>query len=161
MEIIRPLTNIVSNRVKNWAEIKKEAWELKAFLDAKKFDGYWKDAYAISHAQVSAEPKSFFVVNKKVYKQFGSWCVVNCRIIKKSEPCTFQEGCMSFMFRDEKRVNRFAKITVVYWTPFLNLFLIPRRKTFQNKVGEDARSICAFIVQHEIMHSEGRNIYGL
>ena len=153
MQILKPLGNKISEKVKNWSQIKKEAWELKDFMDAKKFEGNWRNAWAISHCQVSTEPKSFFVVNKRAVKKFGHWCIINAMIVKRSEPCTFPEGCMSFMFRNEKRVDRFAKITVWYWTPFLNWFLIPRRRRFKD--------LEAFIVQHETDHAAGKNIYGL
>lgn len=152
MKIIRPAHNLFSSKVKNWKEIKKEAWGLKAFLDAKKFEGHWEDAFAISHAQVSAEPKCFFVLNKKMYKTFGSWCIINLEILKKSDPCTYPEGCMSFMFRHEKRVDRFADIKVKYWIPLFNLFLIPKWKRFKD--------LPAFICGHEFDHSMGINIYG-
>jgi len=153
MKILKPLSNKISEKVQRWSEIKEEALELKAFLDAKEFEGNWKDAFAISHTQVSESPKVFFVVNKKKIRTFGHWCVINARIVKKEQPCTFSEGCMSFMYRSEKEVDRFAKITVTYQTPLFNLFLIPRRRTF--------KEIDAFIVQHEVDHAAGINIYGL
>lgn len=161
MKIRKPLGNEISKKVKSWEQIKEEALALRDFLYAKKFDGYWEDAYAISHTQVSNQSFNFFVVNKSIEKEFGSWCVVNLKILKKSKPCTFPEGCMSFMFRTTKHVNRFATVTVTYWTPFLNLFLIPHRKTFKapTKKGEQG-TIATFVCQHEFDHSIGVNIYG-
>lgn len=152
MNFVKPLKSKKSERVKSWSKIKEEALELKNFIDAKKFEGAWGDAWAISHCQVSENPKSFFVVNKKKIKEFGHWCIINARIVKSSESVTFKEGCMSFLWRKEKAVNRFANITVRYSTPFLG-FLMPRRRTFKN--------LNAFIFQHEIDHAEGINIYGL
>lgn len=153
MQILKPLGNQVAEKVKNWKEIRKDAQELKALINAGDYDGHWRDAYAISHVQVSRQPKDFFVLNELKTKVFGSWCVVNLKIIKQSGPCTYPEGCMSFMFREMKRVDRFDKITVTYWTPFLDLFLIPHRKTFKD--------LDAFICQHEFDHAQGKNIYGL
>lgn len=153
MKIIRPLTNIVSSKVKNWKQIRSEALELREFLKAKDFDGYWQDAFAISHTQVCKEPKNFFVVHDQLIKKFGHWCIINLKIIKKSKPCTFPEGCMSFPFRKEKRVDRFAEVLVLYYVPVFNLFLIPKWKKFKN--------LEAFICQHEFDHSKGENIYGL
>jgi peptide deformylase len=153
MEIIKPLDNRISAKVKSWREIKKEALELKEFLEAKKFEGHWEDAYAISHTQVSKDPKSFFVVNQKVREEFGSWCIVNLKITNKRNFCTYPEGCMSFMFRTAKRVDRYINIKAFYWVPFLNLFLIPKWKSF--------KSLPAFICQHESDHAKGINIYGL
>ena len=153
IHILHPLGNEVATKVKSWREIKKEALALLDFIDKKKFEGHWEDAYAISHAQVSREPKSYFVLNKMKEKKFGGRVIINCRMIKSSVPSIFPEGCMSFMFREMKKVDRFAHITVVYWTPFLNLFLIPHRKKFKN--------IESFIVQHELQHARGENIYGI
>ena len=150
--IRKPLGNEISQKVKSWKQIKKQAWALKEFIDAKKFEGNWEDAYAISHTQVCAEPFNFFVLNKSKEKKFGHWCIINLKIVKKSEESIFPEGCMSFMFREMKKVDRWAHITVTYWTPFLNLFLIPHRRKFKN--------IDAFICQHEHDHSQGINIYG-
>ena len=162
MKILRPLGNKIAQKVKSWREIKKEAWELKAFMEAKDFEGHWDDAYAISHVQVSENPKNFFVVHDKIVKDFGSWCVVNLKITKKSDPCTFPEGCMSFMYRDVKRVDRYADIKVFYWTPFMNLFLIPRWKRFKAPMKEgDDGTIATFICAHEADHAKGINIYGL
>lgn len=156
MEIRKPLTNIVSVPVKNWKEIKEEAIELKEFLDNKNFTGNWNDAFAISHTQVSTTPKNFFVVHKKFSKSFGSRYVINAKIIAQSDPCTYPEGCMSFMFREVKRVKRFIKVTVRYQIPFLNLFLISKIKQFNG-----SKQVEAFIVAHETDHACGRNIYGL
>jgi len=157
MEILKPLGNEKSKKVKNWRQIKKEALELRDVIDHKRFTGNWEDAYAVSHVQVSRQPKSFFVVNKRVRKSFGSWCIVNAKILKKEKQCIFPEGCMSFMYRTEKRVERHAKIRVFYWIPVFNLFLFPMLKTFDGNKGR----IEAFIVQHEIDHANGINIYGL
>lgn len=152
MKIRKPLGNEISKKVKSWKQIKEEAHELKKFIDAKDFDGNWEDAFAISHTQVSSEPFNFFVLNKIKVKKFGSWCIVNLKIIKRAEESIFPEGCMSFMHRDMKKVDRWAHITVTYWTPLWNLFLIPHRRKFKN--------LDAFICQHEDDHAHGINIYG-
>lgn len=161
MQIIKPLGNKISEKVKNWSQIKKEAWKLKDFLDEKKFEGNWRDAYAFSHCQVSREPKNFFVVNQKMVKTFGSWCIINLKILEKADPCTFPEGCMSFMFRQVKRVDRFADIKVKYWIPVFNLFLMPKWKRFKAPLGADDKkgTVAVFICQHEFQHSLGKSIY--
>jgi peptide deformylase len=153
MQIIKPLDNRISTKVKNWGEIKEEASELMEVMKNKQFDGYWDDAFAISHTQVSKEPKRFFVINEKLIDEFGSWCIVNLEILKKYEKCLYPEACMSFPYRKEKSVERYAKIKVRYFVPFLNMFLIPKWKTFKN--------LNAFICQHEYDHSCGKNIYDL
>lgn len=150
--IRKPLGHEVSTKVKSWKQIKEKALALKAFIDAKKFEGNWEDAFAISHTQVSTEPFDFFVLNTKKEKRFGHWCIINLKIVKQSVSSVFPEGCMSFMFRDMKKVDRFAHITVTYWTPLWDMFLIPHRRKFKN--------IDAFICQHEYDHARGKNIYG-
>ncbi len=162
MQILKPLGNLKAERVKNWSEIKEQAEELREFMAAKKYDGNWRDAYAISHVQVSREPKDFFVLNKSMISTFSHWCIVNLEIRSKKDECTFPEACMSFMFRGEKTVRRYATIKVKYWTPFLNLFLIPHWKTFKAPMKKgDNGTIATFICQHEYDHSRGINIYGL
>ncbi len=153
MEIITPLISKVSEPVKNWKEIKQEASALREFIRSKNFKGHYRDAFAISHVQVSNEPKKFFVLSDDSMKFFGSWCVVNLKITRKKDPCTYPEACMSFMYRKPKRINRFADISVRYQVPFLNLFLIPRWKRLKD--------LPAFIAQHEDDHSNGINIYGI
>lgn len=153
MHLILPLHHKIAEPVKNWREVKKEALEMVKFIDAKNFKGYWEDAYAISHAQVSNNPKKMFVLNAKKEKRWGGRIIINLKIRKSSDPSIFPEGCMSFMFRQMKRVERFAHIDVTYWTPFMNLFLIPHWKHFKN--------IDAFIAQHENDHANGINIYGI
>ncbi len=162
IKIRKPLGSEVSEKVKSWSQIKTEAWELKKFMDDKKFEGHWEDAYAISHTQVSEKPLAFFVLNKNMVKTFGSWCIVNLKIVKQAKPCTFPEGCMSFMYRGVKTVNRFADITVTYWTPFLNLFLIPHRRRFKAPLNTgDKGTVAPFICAHEADHMAGKNIYGI
>lgn len=153
MHILRPLGNNVSAKVKSWRRVKYDANRLREFMKAKNFEGHWPDAYAIHHTQVSRHPKDFFVVNEEIRKKFGSWCVVNPRILRRSEESVFPEGCMSFMFREMKKVDRWAHITVFYWTPLFNLILIPRIRKFKN--------IEAYVFQHEIDHANGINIYGI
>ena len=58
-----------------------------------------------------------------------------------------QEGCMSFPFRQPKKVYRFYQLDVEYYDNKLQLI-----KT--RMVGTAAQ-----IFQHEILHGEGKNIY--
>lgn len=153
MQILKPLGYLKSAKVENWREIKEEARELREFMIAGKYDGHWNDAYAIHHVQISRDPKDFFVLNEIKIKDFGHWCIINPKILKQWDEVLHSEGCMSFMFRQQKCVERFFYVRVLYWTPFLNLFLIPRIKTF--------KQINAFIMQHEIDHAQGKNIYGV
>ena len=92
MQIIKPCHNKIATKVKSWRSIKKEAFELREFINAKGFKGNWDDAFAISHTQVSEEPKRFFVLNEIKIKRWGHWCIINLKIIKKSVPSIFPEG---------------------------------------------------------------------
>ena len=155
MKILIPAHNIVATKVKSWRDIKDEALELRKFTnDPTDVEGSYKTAYAISHAQVCDQPKDFFTINEKhkeIIKQFGSWCIINPRIIKKEEEVYWKEACMSFPYNKPKNVDRWNRITVRYWVPFLG-FTRPVKRRF---VG-----LPAFIIQHEMEHARGTNIYG-
>lgn len=153
--ILRPAHNKVATKVSSWLSIKDEALELRDFTnDPVDVEGHWKTAYAISHAQVSPEPFDFFCINEKhqdIIKLFGSWCIINLRIVKTEEKVYWKEACMSFPYNKPKNVDRWEKITVKYRVPFL-WFTRPVTRKF---VG-----LPAFIAQHEAEHSAGKNIYG-
>lgn len=156
MNIIRPAHNKVATKVKSWSQIKDEALELRNFIQntEKVVEGYYKTAYAIAHAQVSDKPLDFFVLNesnKDLIKQFGSWCIINLRIVKTAEPCWWKEACMSFPYNKPKNVDRFNKIKVKYRVPFFG---------FTRSVTRNFTGLPAFICQHEHEHSEGKNLYG-
>lgn len=155
MNIIRPAHNLVAQKVKSWKQIKEVALELRKFTNNPiGVEGYYKTAYAISHAQVSNEPLNFFTINeehKDLIKLFGSWCIINLRIIKQEQAVYWKEACMSFPFREAKNTDRFNKVTVKYRVPFL-WFTRPVKRHF---IG-----LPAFICQHELEHSLGKNIYG-
>lgn len=158
MKILQPAQNKVVEKVKNLRSIKKEAEEFLDYVVNGKFEGLHTGAYAISHAQVSENPKNYFVLNPalnsgELIKTYGHWCIVNLRITKKEDPVSFKEGCMSFPYRKIRTTHRFNKITVEYQIPFAGLFLIPKRKKLEG--------LYAFIAQHEVDHATGKNIYNL
>ena len=158
MKIIQPAHSKKATLVKDWNEIKEDAKELRDFINNGKFDGHYDKAFAISHAQVSENPKHFFVVNKEYEKLFGTWCVINQSLAPKKgmnacrEPGDYEEACMSFPFRKPKKVERFYKIRVKYYKPSL-FGLVAKIK--------DLEGLAALIVQHESGHNSGRNIYNL
>ena len=156
-EIIRPAHNKPAMICKSWKYIKHEAESLREFIKHGEFEGQYKQAYAISHAQVSHAPLHFFVINEemddgKLKKWFGSWVVINAKILSQEDPINWLEACMSFPHRDPKRTVRWSKIKVEYYIPFLWTW---------RKVRRSFKEIPAFIVQHEIEHAAGKNIYGL
>lgn len=155
MNILRPAHGLLATRVKSWNEIKVEALELREFIKTTEnnVEGYWKKAYAISHAQVSYRPKDFFVVNEwytDLIELFGTWCVINPKIIRSGEEVYWKEACMSFPHRQPTNVDRFNKIIIEYSIPFLWFTRTVRRKFI---------GLPAFICQHEIEHRDGKNIY--
>jgi len=153
-----PAHNKPASKVKNWKEIKDDAIELRKLIRKGGFNGHYDDGFAISHAQVSDKPMNFFVINEeiekgKIKKMFGySWCIINLKIIKFGHPVSIKEACMSWPFRKPKRVNRMAKIKAKYQVPFWFGTMRSKTKTLTD--------LPAFICQHEVEHSAGRNIYG-
>ncbi len=161
MKIIRPYHHVPATKVENWEEIKDQALELREFVQTAKA-GYYERAYALSHAYVSKEPKDFFVVNENIpnkegrsdflKKIFGHWCIVNPKIIKEDVPAPFEDGCFFFPYRKPKKIERFFYIITEYYVP--GWFGKLKRKVVK------LEGIPAFIMQHEIEHSLGKNAYG-
>ena len=155
MKIILPAHNKPATQVKSWQEIKKDAEEMRAFIQTDPDAGEGKKCIALSHAQVFYEPKNFFVINKnwengKLRKAFGNDIIINARIVAFSDPVYWPESCMSFPFRKPRQTDRMNKITTVYWVPFFG-FLLKKKKKLTG--------IPAFIVAHENEHALGKSIY--
>lgn len=155
MKIILPAHNKPAKKCRSWEEIKYEASELREFIKTGKFEGRYEKAYAISHAQVSETPLQFFVVSeehqdKEIVKWFSHWCIINAKIVSHSDQIYWDEACMSFPYNKPKRTYRWNKITVEYYVPFLWTWRKIRRKLI---------GLPAFMIQHEVDHAEGRNIY--
>lgn len=163
MKLLRPAHNIPSTKVRNWAEIKDEARALRELVLREDHEGDYSRAYAISHCQVSENPKWFFVVNetlndpktdKNLAKIFGSWCIINAEIVETDTPVEWKEACMSFPHRKPKNTKRFLNIKVRYQIPILGGWLMVwRTKRFSE--------LPSFIFQHEQEHAIGTNIYGI
>jgi len=151
MQIIQPAHNKKVVKVKSWRSIKKDAEEMANMIKTG-FKGYWKEAQALSHAQVSNDPQDFFVLNEKWRKTFFSCYVINPRILKKDFEIEHKEACMSFPFRKEVFVRRSRYVWLFYWIPCCG-FCVPIIKKFKD--------MPAYIIQHERGHSNGKNIYNL
>lgn len=157
MNLIKPCPHKPAKTVKKWSEIKDDAMELRKLIIKGNFAGHYKDGFAISHASVSEKPMNFFVINEithkgEILKMFGHWCIINLKIIKYGHPVSFEEACMSFPFLKPKKINRMAKIKVVFQVP--SWLGTMRKKT------KTLTSVAAFICQHELEHAAGKNIYG-
>jgi len=165
MEIIQPAHNKKATKVRSWKEIKDQAKELRKFI--KDTDGNFKGRYekcaAISHAQVSEEPMNFFVVNEKhksfdgktektLKQHFGTWCIINPIITHEELLNRWPEACMSYPHRKERNTERYGRIKVVYYVPFFGRL---------RKKSKNLEAFPAFVVQHEVQHANGENIYGL
>ncbi len=154
--IIQPCHNRPAMMCKSWKYIEYEAQSLREFVRSGTFQGKYSSAYSIAHAQVSEAPLNFFVVNEdfddgKLLKIFGSWCIINPKIIKFSDVIEHPEACMSFPWRKEKLVKRADKIVVKYSVPFLGFF---------RTIKKELKGLPAWMVQHELDHAAGKNIYG-
>ena len=156
MEII-PIHNKKSQEVKSFKEIREEAEKLRKFTNEGPFKGpNYESCYALHHAQVSEDPYNFFTVNEKIFegkipKTLGHWLIINPKITQWAEPVSWEEACMSFPFKKPKRTNRMDTITVEYRTPWLFGILIKRVRKLEGDM--------AFLLQHEVEHSVGVNIY--
>lgn len=139
------------------------------------FQGKYAAAYAIHHAQVSRTPWDFFVVHDDLVNQghFPHAVIINPRIVhipkmvgtehmvkdathKDIEKMTENnfpmfESCMSFPWRTGKNVNRAMEIKVEFQTPG-GLFGLKKHRVTVKK-------IAAHILQHEIDHSQGKNMF--
>lgn len=154
MKLIIPPHHKIAVPVKNYREIKKDAEEMVKLVDSP-FTGYWKSALAISHAQVSENPKTFFAVNIKyaLYYKLPR-IVINPKIIRGWDEKIVKEACMGFQKENMVKVKRFTKVEVEYLKPTL-LGLKPMKAIFDKP--EDLIIVQCF--QHEIQHFEGKNIY--
>ena len=150
MKIIIPPHHKKAEPVKVLAEIREEAEEMLKLIKEKSFEGFWKNAYALSHPQVSEDPKSFFTVNMEdpyIQENFRSALIINPIILASEDARKEKEACMSSPWRKPWRVKRYHRITVEYWVPGWFGRLKKRR--------EVCTGLKAQIFQHEISHFEG------
>lgn len=151
MKIIVPPHKKISEPVKSWKEIKNDAKEMVKSIRSDEFaNKVWANAYAVSHSQVSEDPKMFFVVNRKMHgikQKIKNDVIVNPVIIDKDEVVFNREGCMSKPFHGTKKISRYLNIVVKYKVPFL-WFLRSKKSSF--------RGLPAFVFQHEIDHFKGK-----
>jgi hypothetical protein len=164
-----------SRNVSRWEDIEAVANDMVAFKNAMNgcFQGN-REAYAISHCQVSESPWNFFVVaqeftrnfrtvlrqNVKTGKteieqveakpDFKSQIVVNPKILDGGDPYTVLEGCMSFPFRKAKKITRMYVCEVSYQFPDAGKLVEVREMVY----GQKAQAF-----QHAVEHSRGKNIY--
>lgn len=171
MEIV-PIHYKPAMPVKNFRQIKETAQEMIELLDEKNFKGRHYVGHALSHAQVSEEPLSFFVVDQMFVGEeaFEDRIIINPKILeapyfndektemregiyKKGRKPNYQgygEACLSFPFRSKKRVNRFDRIKVRYYIQIGARGLNQRTKWLSGLESQ--------VFQHQFDHCQGDNI---
>jgi hypothetical protein len=114
----------------------------------------------IFNAQILSAEKELITyknVRKTVFNEKTGKREIHDRVPEKcTTPNIFEpkEGCMSFVHRKPKKVQRVYRITVRYWYPrkILGVWILWRRT-------EKVEGLKSQIFQHEIQHFEGSNIY--
>lgn len=141
--------------VTSFADIKEDAYAMLDLLDKGIIHkDHRLGAVALSHAQVSKEPFTFFVVDR-AYKQFfgGRRIIINAKVTDQKDIVSFEEGCLSFPDRPHWQTKRFRQIDVEWNFPAVNGEIHWRT----NKEHHDG--LVAMIYQHELDHAAGETIY--
>jgi peptide deformylase len=141
--------------VERFAQIKNTANRMLDLLDDGIVrDGYLVSAVALSHAQVDTLPFTFFVVERRFKHFFGDRrIIINAKITDQKDLVPFEEGCLSFLGRPHYQTKRFRTIEVEWQFPN-GTGEIHRRPHKERYEG-----LAAMIIQHEIDHANGENIY--
>lgn len=122
--------------------------------------GRYNTCFAMAQPQISNRPLRYFVINpiiaSVVAKDLGGLVIINPRIISKDKSSKMQskEACMSYPFRPEKKVKRYAKITISY--DVIDDLRHPKVKTVESK---EISGLTAIICQHELQHLAGKSIF--
>lgn len=165
---IIPIHYKLSKPVESFKDIKEKAIATRDFMDSARYEGYYNKAFAIAHCQVDETPYSFFVVSEEVLaeKMFPSRIIINPVILEKkmtreigvangispvNNVVTYEEACMSFPFRQPKKIHRYDRIKIHYQ--------IPTALGGLKSIQEEAMGIKSQIFQHEVEHCNAHNIY--
>jgi len=166
MKIITPPQNLKAAHVEIWSLIKKEAKDLVALIDARDFEGKWKDAFAISHAQVSDCPYSFFVIHREKAWIFSqNRVIINAKILStEGKLIKSKEACMGYPHDKVSKVGRYHKIKFEFYVlrkmnKFKHIVSLNFRNPKLERMELELTGLPAFIVQHEVDHSNGITIY--
>lgn len=156
MKIIIP--KIKSQRVEKFEDVKEIAYDMQIYLEKHgdvRNGKLSKFQIALHHSQVDKNPFNFFVFKRAVVgaKDNEVAVVINPEILEldlESGKTVF-EGCMSFPFRQDKKVKRYARAKVKYHIPDAEGALVVKE--------EWVNGVIAHIFQHEVEHSKGNHIY--
>ena len=173
----------VSKPVKSYKEIRPEAEEMKRFIVAGRFQGFYNKAFAISHCQVSEQPYAFFVVAPEVIKEkmFESQVIVNPEIVEAptSRNIAGDPEMLKQFGLDPEQVLAAKSINVPnaieHQEPCLSFpFRKPKgvlrydviKVKYQipgifglKTIQKELSGIASEIFQHEYDHLQGKNIY--
>ncbi len=149
MNIIIPRTQ--SRKVESWLQVKDQVLRTIKFM--RNYRGpTGRRHLALHHSQVSQTPFDFFVVPSDPDDASKPYMVVmNAKIVSKQDPFMNEEACMSFPFRQAKKVKRYAKIEVDFDEFSERDGIVHNRK--------EMTGLMALIFQHEIQHATGNHIY--
>lgn len=139
-------------------DIREEANDLQETLEMGDYlkGPFGKESLALHHSQVSLDPYNFFVVKRSLVggKNNEVIAIINPVLLEvdKNSRTTSREGCISFPFRNDKKVLRYGRIKVKYQVPDSEGKELITRE-------EWTTGIMANIFQHEIDHANAENIY--
>jgi peptide deformylase len=154
----------MSKPVRAFVEIKNEAIDLIKFIASYNSPGLYNKVYALAHAEVSQTPYSFFVVSPEVVKEqlFPAQIIINPEILEM--PIYVQKGaleienikevaepCVSFAFRQPKKVNRYNSIKVRFATLNWRSKLVYQVRTLTG--------VASAMYQHLLEHINGQSPY--
>lgn len=140
--IVHPHTKQAQKVTELTDDTLEEIEKIKRFITRINKNGYHGlAAFAIAQPQVNSEsPLRYFVdKNHNVF--------INPVITESSDPVKSKEKCLSYPFRSAKKIKRFHKVTFEYYNDKMN------KKTLS------VEGLKAAIVQHEIDHFNGVDIY--
>lgn len=145
----------IAKPVEFYVQIKTRARALREFAN-----GTFKNqsCIALHDAQCAEDPYNFSVLSEigmKAAEFQLPWLIMNPRMISYGEAREMDfEGCMSFPFRQAKKIQRYTYILVEYDTVeggFFGKKMIHVRK--------ELAGFAAKVFQHEYDHSKHKTIY--
>jgi len=163
MKMILPPHLKPSQKVEDPATMFEEAREICKGMQNGAFiipDSRYNNCFAIAQPQVSNKPLRYFVINpitaSQVAKDLGGLVIINPRILEKDKLSKVMslEGCISYPFRPEKKVRRYAKIKLTY--SVIEDLKNPKVVHVESRKIKD---LTAFVCQHELQHLEGKSIF--
>lgn len=116
---------------------------------------YYFPAPVIANMQILEKPETIMVRKPKrdvkMVERGKAEVTMTYQNVKESNIYAPDEGCMSFPNRTKKSVKRFYRIHVKYWYLSRMGIWLPRT--------EWVEGLKAHIIQHEVEHAQGKNMY--